>query len=298
MNFSLKAVISLILVSILMGLSACEWNKPPTKIITSYWIGYSPLFYANEKGWLKDANIELTTVTSLGQAVLDFQDGDFDAVTGTQFEHQRIEENGHIIMPVFLFDRSNGADMVMSNISLEELKKHHGKIDVYLEMNSVNYTVLQDFILENQLTHSNFNLIHSNHIKTHTKLKQQQADKPTLLVTYAPYNNLFAEIGYQELASTRDNPKMLVIDALFAKIEFFEDSSRQMKQLKELVDRAIIALEENPQEYYETTKHYLENISYENFMNDLHNITWVNHPTPELIRQLERYNFDTSGLIK
>jgi NitT/TauT family transport system substrate-binding protein len=45
----------------------------PIKILANPWVGYTHLFYAKEKGWLKELNIELTLVVSLGESLMAFE---------------------------------------------------------------------------------------------------------------------------------------------------------------------------------------------------------------------------------
>ena len=290
-----KLFISL-LISAAFILQGCEKAPEPkdTRIITSSWIGYSPLFYAKEAGWLDELNVSLTTMVSLGEAKRAFQEGNFEAITGTQFEYQRIEQEGQLITPVMLLDRSNGGDMIMSNVDVATLQKTKEKIDVYLEMNSVNSLVLQDFIVNNGLTSLELNLVHNNQLTTTKLMQRTPPTKPVIVATYSPYDFYFEKAGLKTIESTRDHKSLLVIDALYADNRHYQDNPKLYDGLRNIIHRSLDALEKNPEDFYQKVFPYLEDISYETFVEGLGNIEWANKPSDDLLNELEKRSFDTS----
>jgi len=129
----------------------------PFRISANLWIGYTPLFYIKERGWLKDANIEIVNVVSLYENMQMYAVGNADAFTGTQYEYHVQRQKHPDLAPAVLFDRSSGGDMVMSNQSLKALKNTKETIDVYLEVDSVNSDLFKAFVkyagMENQKFH-------------------------------------------------------------------------------------------------------------------------------------------------
>jgi len=110
--------------TLLFLLTSCSSEKQEKlEISTTTWIGYSPLFYAKEKVWLKPLNIKLMHVSSLSENMYLYQAGNADAYVGTQYEYNMLIKKEPSLIPVMLFDRSNGGDVVMSNLSIEELQK-------------------------------------------------------------------------------------------------------------------------------------------------------------------------------
>jgi len=82
-------------------LFACSpTEKPPLKIVTNSWIGYSPLYYARQKGILESHNINLVNVVSLGEARQLYESGVAMAFTGTQYEFFQSYQSDHSLMPV------------------------------------------------------------------------------------------------------------------------------------------------------------------------------------------------------
>lgn len=284
---------------IIFSLSACSVQKEaPLKIIANSWVGYSPLFYAKESGWLKPINIQLSTVISLGESLSIYESAELNAFTGTQYEFNYIQQKDPSLIPIILFDRSNGGDVVMANLSLQALKNTTKIIDVYLEMHSVNQLVFKDFIQLNHLTNQKFNYINKDQLKVYTQLSASLPSHPTIVVSYSPYQQKLALLGLQELASTRDGITIFVIDALFTPKETFLEHETQFKQLKILIDNALVALEKDPFEYYQKVSVHLEDTSYQDFLASLEGIQWLNQSlTLEQKKRLHSIPFPTRNLL-
>lgn len=280
-------------------LTSCSTHKEASiKLVTNAWIGYSPLFYAKEKGWLKEVNIEILPLVSLGESMMAFRSGGFDGLTGTQFEYQKLNALNSNLVPVIMFNRSNGGDMVMSNVSIKELQETSENIDVYLEVNSVNALVFDDFKKAHQLSQKTFNFINKDQLKIVTYLKQKTANRPTIVVTYTPYNFELVNTGFQIIDSTRDAMNIIVLDALYVNQSVLTHHREDFNKLKIIINNAIHNLKQNPKEYYKVVKPYLENPSYEEFLQSIQGIVWLNETIPPaLIKKMNEINFQTRNLL-
>ncbi|GAB6068932.1 hypothetical protein JCM30760_00290 [Thiomicrorhabdus hydrogeniphila] len=290
----------MLLITLGLMLSGCsQKQEPPLKIITNAWIGYSPLFYAKEKGWLKEHNIELSVLVSLGESMMTYRLGGFNGVTGTQYEYQKLNSQNYNLVPIIMFDRSNGGDMVMSNQSLSQLKDSTTSIDVYLETNSINALVFKDFIKAFNLSDKKFHFINKNQLKILTQIKQNTPSKPTIVVTYVPYNFELAQKGFKVLESTRNDSSLIVLDALFVNKDTLDNRLADLKDLKQIINKALQHLQENPQEFYNVVKPYLATTpSYQDFKNGLQDIKWLNKPIPDPLQlKMNQMNFETRYLL-
>jgi len=283
--------------TLLFLLTSCSSEKQEKlEISTTTWIGYSPLFYAKEKGWLKPLNIKLMHVSSLSENMYLYQAGNADAYVGTQYEYNMLIKKEPSLIPVMLFDRSNGGDVVMSNLSIEELQKSTEPINAYLEMDSVNSTLLEDFIQNYNLHEKQINYI--NRDKTSISTLSSSTVKNAIIVTYIPYDIELNKHGFKSIASTKDNLNLLVIDAMFTTEKTFSKHQKQFSELKKLVDRAVDVLEKNPREFYKMVKPYLLELNYEEFIQSTQDIEWINkNISPELKQRMKETHFPTIGLI-
>lgn len=284
---------------LLFILTSCSspYDKP-LKISTTTWIGYTPLFYAKEKGWLEPLNIKITNVVSLSENMMLYKSGNFDAYVGTQYEYEVLLPEKKSLHPVMMFDRSYGGDVVMGNVSITDLKNTNGVIDIYLEIDSVNSTIIKDFLKRFKLEGKKLNYINKDqsYISTLTKSNMKN---PTIIVTYSPYNNYLTKSGFQKLVCTKEGLDILVVDAMFTTEKAFNEHHQQFIELKKIVEKSITALNANPKEYYETIKWYLPNTSYEEFQHSVGDIIWINKKiSPDLEERLNQANFPIRGIIQ
>ncbi|MDP1785034.1 MAG: hypothetical protein Q8K81_06375, partial [Sulfuricurvum sp.] len=256
-----------ILIISLFSSCSSPYDKP-LKISATTWIGYTPLFYAKEKGWLEPLNIKITNVVSLSENMALYKSGNFDAYVGTQYEYGVLSPKESSLHPVMMFDRSYGGDVVVGNVSINDLESTRATIDVYLEMDSINITLLKDFLKKYKLEGKKLNYVNKDQAYIST-LKRSDMKNPTLIVTYSPYNNYLIKSGFQELASTKEGLDLLVVDAMFTTDKVFDEHQEQFTELKKVVEKSLRALEENPKEYYETIKAYLPETSYAEFQASL-----------------------------
>jgi len=288
----LLAVLSLFI------LTSCSSEKPDQlKISVTTWIGYTPLFYAKEKGWLKPLNIKLLNVSSLSENMYLYSAGNSDAYVGTQYEYGLLKEKKHSLMPIILFDRSNGGDMVMSNVSLKELQRTTKTIDAYLEIDSVNNAILKDFVKKYTLNEKKIKYINQDQLSI-TTLQSKNTQNAMLVITYVPYNLELQKNGFREVASTKSGLDLFVVDALFTTQEVFHKHQNQFLALKKLIDKAIGNLKNDPDEFYETIKPYMLELEKEEFKESLQDIIWINQElSKDLKNRLHEAAFPIRGLI-
>ena len=274
----MKLILSILLLASSLSLSGCsEKNSETLKIVANAWIGYSPLFYAKERGWLNEINIELIHVVSLGESMQLYLNGNAQAFTGTQYEFNQAQESRteNELTPIILFNRSNGGDVIMSNRSLEQLKTANTPITAYLELNSVNLILFEDFIASRQLEQKQIQLINRDQGYIST-LATSELTNPVIIVTYTPYNSILAGQGFTELGSTKDSDSLLVLDALYTKESTLNNNNARFEALKKIIDQAIEQLSLNPKDYYLHVKPYLGDISYQDFLLAREGIIWLN----------------------
>jgi len=283
---------------ILISFSSCsfEYDKK-LKISATTWIGYTPLFYAKEKGWLDDVNIKLLNVSSLSENMYLFEAGNSDAFVGTQYEYNILKKKDTSLKPIILLDRSYGGDIIMSNLSIKDLQNTTQTIDAYLEMDSINNTILQDFISSYHLKNKKINYINKDQTQI-AILQAKNTQNPTIIVTYVPYNITLSKNGYQKIVSTKDGLELLVIDAMFTKTKTFHIHEQQFIALKKIIDKSIDELKKDKREFYETIKPYMLNMNYDEFKEAINDIIWINKEiSPQLKKRIGDAKFPMRDLI-
>lgn len=226
-----------------------------------------------------------------------YEAGNADAYVGTQYEYSLIVKKDPSLMPIMLFDRSFGGDMVLSNVTIDTLQNSSSSIDAYLELDSINSTLLNDFVDTYAIDKSRLNHINMDQAQI-SSLKKKEMKRDALIVTYIPYDIQLKKNGFTEVASTKKSLDLLVIDALFTTEKTFSEHKEQFVALKKLVDDSVVALRENPEEFYETIKPYLLEVSYKDFKDSLNDIIWINKEvSDELVKRIQQANLPTRNLI-
>ncbi|PHR54795.1 MAG: hypothetical protein COA44_12245 [Arcobacter sp.] len=288
-----------LLLTALLFLTSCSSpsHDHTLTISTTTWIGYTPLFYAKEKGWLKTEDIKLINVVSLSENLYLYKAGNSDAYCGTQYEHSVLKTQIPSLVPIILFDRSNGGDIIMSNHSIKQLQESNDKIDTYLEMDSINFTLLNDFIQNYKIDESRINYLNRDQTEIAT-LHNDQPNRKVLIITYIPYDTKLTENGFREILSTKNGLDLLVIDALFTRHEELILHKKQFIALKDFNNKAIDALNKNPKEFFDIIEPYMDGLSYEEFKHSLTDIEWINKDlSPELKERMRKASFPTKDLL-
>jgi NitT/TauT family transport system substrate-binding protein len=291
----MKKILLFLSIFLLLFTSCSQQKQKTLKIATNSWIGYTPLFYAKEKGYLDTANIKLILNVSLGESVDVYNVGKADMVTTTQHEFYMLKNSGKNILPVILLDRSNGGDMVLSNRTIQELTESK-KIYAYLEIDSINAEILEDFLNHYNIDKSKIEYINKDQAQIGDL--QVQKDKDILIVTYVPYNIPLKKRGFKELASTKEMNAIIVIDSLCTSQKTVDQYKNRLQKLKKIIDRSIREINADKKSSYELTKSYLGNISYGEYVDSLELIEWINNPSKELLDRIEPMGYSEKYLIK
>lgn len=288
-------VILISLISIIFLTSCVNDKKDKLRVVTSNWIGYTPLFYAREKGLLDKLNIQLLSVVSLSESLHTYKSKHADIFLGTQYEYEEAFKRDNQVVPIMLLNKSDGGDVVMTNLTLEEIKKEDKQIDVFLELSSVNSLVFDDFITKHNIKNKNFNYVN----KDQSFIAQQKEFKnPTIVISYNPYNITLEKNGLKTLETTKDNIEILIVDAMFTTNDILIKYKDELKELKKIIDIAIDDLEKDEKAYYDLIKDYLYDTSFEEFQQSLSNIKWINKNIDQnILDSLKEHNFPTKELL-
>lgn len=263
-------VILLIIVVIGVYNTFIHNNKEPIKIVTTSWVGYSSLCFADSKGWLKSSNIELVRTDSLSESAALFATQNVDAFVGTQYEYHNNKINYPNLSTLFLFDKSNGGDVIMSNMTISDLVKAP-ILHVYLEQDSINKIMFDKFVEIYKLDKKNIKFYNIDQ-KQSSNIKNNKNDA-IIIVTYIPFNYDLEKSGFNIILSTKDRHDILVIDGLYVDKVFFENNRKEFIELIKHLNTANDVLNKNPREFYNQIKPYLKNTTYDEFITNMNDIT-------------------------
>jgi NitT/TauT family transport system substrate-binding protein len=282
-------ILNLLFVSVLfMG---CVSNtQEPMKLEVNLWIGYAPLYYAYEKGWLRQNNIKFSNTVSLGESLKYYEKGTIDIFAGTQYEYKQAKKKTKGLEAVILLDKSNGADMILANKSINDLKRSK-KIDVFFETDSVDSVLFKEFIQKYKFDMTKIHIFNATPLNTS---KSKRREDSTIIITYAPYDNLLQKRGYKVVDSTKDGD-LLVLDALFMSKNIRLKYKKELKALNLLIAKSLKVLKDNPKEFYKKINPYFGYKKYKDFQDDLKGIKWA---YDQKVKNLSLAGFKANTLLK
>lgn len=276
-------------------LIGCSFSpSQPLRISTNLWIGYSPFFYMQQKGWLKEHNIELVNVVSLSENMQIYESGFVDAFTGTQYEYKRVKEKVPDLEPTILLDRSLGGDVIMGNCDIPTLQQAK-KINVYLEVDSISKVLLDSFT---ELYGINSLVLHLINKDTDDSSMLAMKDEPTLIITYTPYDIQLEKNGYQVLDTTK-NLSLFLMDALYTDSKTRKEYANELAVLNQLIAKALDHLKKDPEEYFSTVQVFFKYKDKNAFFKALESIRWIyDDRSVELMKQLNSHGISTKNVME
>ncbi len=287
-----KKIIIIIAMLLLSGCS--QQTTEPLRISVNLWTGYSPLYYLERKGLLEAAHMKLVPLVSLSENKQMYLSGFSDVFTGTQHEYKAVKQQFPTLEPLILMDRSNGGDMVMANCDLETLK-NAPKINVYMEIDSVNKAVFDDFIAYHNMDRSRFELINMD---PYASSNLKMFNEPTVIVTYNPYDLKVKSNGYRMVDSTK-NLQLFVMDALYANAKTMKSYATELGALNRLIAKALNVLKHDPKAYFTAINPYFKFKDYDAFMEALKGIAWIyDDRSSFLLKELQDHNISTKSLLE
>ena len=114
---------------------AQESPKPALKIATFTWPGHGPFYVAKEKGFFKEAGIdvELSRIDGVSERRAAIQAGRVDAIATGLEEVVILRANGVDLKAVLETDQSNGADGLVAKKTIQQIGDLKGKTVAYEE---------------------------------------------------------------------------------------------------------------------------------------------------------------------
>lgn len=131
----------------------------PLKVAYSDWPGWVAWEVAIQKGWFKDAGIDVQfTWMEYGPSMEAFQAGKVDAVTVTNGDQLVMAAAGKASKGIVLTDFSNGNDMIVGKAGVASIKDLKGK-KVGLEVGLVEHLLLLKALAANGLSESDVTIV-------------------------------------------------------------------------------------------------------------------------------------------
>ncbi len=277
------------------ALSACTEKKHEKFVIAvNPWIGYTPLLYIKESGWFDEYNIDVLHVISLSESVKLLESDMAQAIGGTQQEYLHLSRTMKTY-PAILLDHSNGGDAIYASLDMAQIKGSTTPIHTYMETGTVNELLFDLFVKKYDLNSSMFI---KNDLDQYSisKLRRDGLDHDAMLISYEPYLGQIARNGFREVANSTDH-ELLIVDMLLVRDKYYDKQRSQLEVINRLIGKALDDLHKDPRRYYQKIRRYLDNQSYEEFLESLKGICWIYSDSSMHIDELIKQNLPTGNLL-
>lgn len=165
------------------GSSPAAESTASVAIVT--WIGYAPLYVAQEKGFYKEFGLNLTmqTFASGAEAIAAFTAGRTDGLSNVPSEAITIAANGKDFRIVYVVDTSNGGDGILARNKITDIAAFKGQ-KIAVEQGGVSHFFLLQAMAEAGLKESDVTLVN---LAPDAAAAAYQAGKVDIAVSYAPF---------------------------------------------------------------------------------------------------------------
>ncbi len=171
---SFRSLFALLFANVL--LASTHLNAAPLKVAFSDWPGWTALEIAAQKGWFKEAGVEVELLWfEYGPSMEAFTAGKCDAVTVTNGDALVTGANGAKNVMILMTDFSNGNDMIVARPGIDSIKDLKGK-KIGIEIGFVEHLLLLNGLKKQGLTEKDLELIPTPTNQTPQVLASGQVD--------------------------------------------------------------------------------------------------------------------------
>lgn len=222
----------LLCVLLLPCLVSCQQHEPVFKIGITRWLGYEPLYLAEQLSFYPQ--IDVVRLSSTLDVLRALRNGNLQGAGLTLDETLTLIGEGIDLQIVMIIDYSNGADLVMASPAVASLQDLKGK-RIGVEMNAVGATLLRSMLSKAGLTLNDV-VVESMPI---SHLAQACAtQRIEVAVAYQPYARELENCSMKPIFTSAEIPGKIV-DLLVVR----RDALHQQDQMHQLLRGYFQALQ-------------------------------------------------------
>lgn len=230
---------------VLVLIGVAFYSKPtftPLKVGTSQWVGYQPLYVAQDMGFLAQNNIKIMELSSSSQVVKAMEQGLINAAALTLDEAIILASRNDQYSIILVIDYSFGGDAIITHKHINDFGELVDE-KIGLEAGTVSHLLLYRAALAAGISLQDLTIlpIHFNEHEQYFSSGEVSA-----VVTYEPVRTRLLSKGANEIFSSRDIPGE-IIDVLVVNRTIEVTLKEQLNVLLEGWFKATKLIKENDQ---------------------------------------------------
>jgi NitT/TauT family transport system substrate-binding protein len=248
-NFKINVLLILAtVVTVFSIISGCQPQSTEQvyRIGLGPWIGFGPLYLAQEKGFFQEVGIkpELTVITGLAERNSALKSGKIDALAAPVDYFVLSAGNRLETKTVMAIDESVGGDGIVAKKSIKSFQDLKGK-KVAFQRGLPGEFFLRTLLEKNGMSLEDFQAVDMETAQAGAAFIAGQVDAA---VVWEPWLTKASEQGNgYVLASTKEYPN-LIVDCLAFNNQVVEQSPEDVQKIVNVVLKAIAYWEKNPEE--------------------------------------------------
>lgn len=210
------------------------------------WTGYFPLIVARDKGFFKEAGLDVVIkrYVSLGELSKDYVAGKMQARATLTLEAVQESIKGMDHKVVLAVDYSDGSDAIVATQNIQNVKDFRGK-KVGFEPGTLEEFFLSWALVENEMSLSDITPVFSNPEETAKKLKNGEID---VAISHEPFLSQFlASKDFHIVYSSKDTPG-LITDIVTFRTDFIEAHPETVEAVVRAYFKGLVFWKEHPGE--------------------------------------------------
>lgn len=208
------------------------------------WPGYFPLIVARDKGYFKEAglDVEIKRYIALGELSKDYVSGEMQGRANLTLDAVKESLEGLNHKVVLGIDYSNGSDAIVAREGIETVQDFKGK-KVGYEPDTLEEFFITWALSENDMTLSEVIAFPANPEETAKKLKEGEID---VAISHEPFLSQFLSSGRFHTVYTSKNAPGLITDILTFKSHFIATYPETVEAFLRAYFKALNFWKENP----------------------------------------------------
>ncbi|BDX04943.1 ABC transporter substrate-binding protein [Planctobacterium marinum] len=215
-----------VLLLLFLVLACVPKNEKTLQVGSNPWIGYEPLYVAQDLGFYQEANVKIAELSSASQVAKAFEQGIIDVAALTLDEAIRLTFRDDNYEILWVMDYSNGGDAIIARQSYSSIEALKGQ-KVGLEEGAVSKYLLTRAAQLHQMSIDDFEIV-----PVHLNQQQREFTQGNLdaLVTFDPIKTHLLELGANQLFSSQMIPGEIV-DVLVVKKSTYAEHEAQYRAI-------------------------------------------------------------------
>jgi NitT/TauT family transport system substrate-binding protein len=221
-------------------------SAKPLKLAHSTWVGYGPFFVAQEKGFFKEAgvDVELINMEDVKLRFAALAAGQIDAMATTVDTMPLYLKPGIRYQYLFAVDDSKGGDGVVANKEIKSVADLKGKKVAFTE-GSVSQFYINVLLQEAGLSQDDIEIVNMTAGDAGSAFVSGQVDAA---VTWEPWLTRGKMAPHGHLLTDSSTKPGLITDIVLAPVAVIESRRDELKALARAWHRAVDFVKANPDE--------------------------------------------------